>query len=72
MRLLSRFLLWQKLLLVVVALILPAAILGVIWAHEEDAQVAQAQQAQSLRALLERYRVAGAVSSPERALACDS
>ena len=44
MRLLSRFLLWQKLLLVVVALILPAAILGVIWAHEEDAQVAQAQQ----------------------------
>ncbi|MBV8854808.1 MAG: hypothetical protein JOY91_15455, partial [Sinobacteraceae bacterium] len=34
-------------------------------------QVAEsmAQQAQSLRALLERYRLAGAVSSPERALA---
>ncbi len=44
MKLLSHLLLWQKLLLVVVALVIPAAILGGICAHEEDAQVAQAQQ----------------------------
>lgn len=44
MRLLSHLLLWQKLLLVVVALVIPAAILGVICAHDEDAQVAHAQQ----------------------------